>query len=282
MTSASCTSALLALGCLLITSPIAMTEEEIVITFDESNDGWSINGSEQIDPTGGNPGPHLYLQPVNTFGVVISSDGADERFIGNFFEKQVSRMGLDIDTVWIGNASNEFTRHVILELRDYDAPPYPYQWVSVWYDLGEFPASADGWESFSVPIPLQEDLPEGWGGTGDEDPKTYEPRLPENRTYGSVLRGVDEALFTSFVPGQGYGSNTYEIRVDNITLVTGAETTCSGDIDMDGTVDGEDLTILLGDWGSCDIPCPGDVDGDGMVDGSDLTILLGQWGACQG
>ena len=39
-------------------------------------------------------------------------------------------------------------------------------------------------------------------------------------------------------------------------------------------VDGGDLAILLGSWGTSG---PGDLDGDGDVDGSDLAVLLGAW-----
>jgi hypothetical protein len=267
------------LACLLLAS--TLTAEEVdVLTFDDGPEGWAINGSEQVDAVGGNPGPHLHLESQNSFGVVITAQGTDDRVIGNYFEKQITGLGIDIDTVWIGNAGNEFTRHVILELRDYDAPPVPYPWVSVWLDLGLFPSADDGWQSFSAAIPLQEELPAGWGGTGDEDPDTYLPRLPADRTYGSVLRGVDALIFTSYVPGQGYGSNTYEIRVDNISVTTGFPPACPADITGNGLVDGEDLTMLLGEWGACELDCQGDIDENGTVDGSDLTILLGFWGDC--
>ena len=51
----------------------------------------------------------------------------------------------------------------------------------------------------------------------------------------------------------------------------------SGDLDMDGSVGGGDLGLLLGEWGSCS-GCGGDIDGDGSVGGGDLGLLLGQWG----
>ena len=52
------------------------------------------------------------------------------------------------------------------------------------------------------------------------------------------------------------------------------EETIPGDLNGNGTVDGEDLAILLGSWGSNG---PGDIDGNGTTNGSDLTILLGNW-----
>ena len=50
------------------------------------------------------------------------------------------------------------------------------------------------------------------------------------------------------------------------------------DVNEDGVVDGADLTILLGAWGTSNPAA--DLNGDGIVDGADLTILLGAWGPC--
>jgi len=41
-------------------------------------------------------------------------------------------------------------------------------------------------------------------------------------------------------------------------------------------VDGIDLGVLLGGWGTAS----GDLDGSGTVDGQDLGLLLGNWGPC--
>jgi hypothetical protein len=50
---------------------------------------------------------------------------------------------------------------------------------------------------------------------------------------------------------------------------------CTGaDLNCDGAVDGTDLGILLGAWGTSSA----DLDGDGTTDGNDLGILLGDWG----
>lgn len=49
----------------------------------------------------------------------------------------------------------------------------------------------------------------------------------------------------------------------------------AGDLNQDGVVNGADLTILLGAWGTSDAIA--DLDGNGVVNGADLTILLGDW-----
>ncbi|HRP64081.1 MAG TPA: hypothetical protein PK400_12350, partial [Phycisphaerales bacterium] len=54
---------------------------------------------------------------------------------------------------------------------------------------------------------------------------------------------------------------------------------CAADLNDSGSVDVQDLLLLLGAWG----PCPGcaaDLNDDDTVDVLDLLILLGAWGPC--
>jgi len=48
------------------------------------------------------------------------------------------------------------------------------------------------------------------------------------------------------------------------------------DFNLDGSVDGADLGVLLGQWGQSGGPLA-DLNGSGTVDGADLGILLGEW-----
>jgi hypothetical protein len=49
-----------------------------------------------------------------------------------------------------------------------------------------------------------------------------------------------------------------------------------GDLNGDGAVNGADLAIVLGAWGSCS-GCPADINLDGVVNGIDLAVVLGHW-----
>lgn len=53
---------------------------------------------------------------------------------------------------------------------------------------------------------------------------------------------------------------------------------CPADLSNDGSVDAEDLAILLTNWGAPSAIF--DLSGDGIVKGEDLAILLANWGAC--
>ena len=118
----------------------------------------------------------------------------------------------------------------------------------------------------------------GWGGTGAEDPVTYEPILPPGVTFADVLAGVDRMVFTTLQPGFFYGFTDFDLRIDNITAIR--EAPDPADLDGNGSVGPSDLAILLGAWGSCPPKgsCTADLDGDGSVGPGDLTALLAAWG----
>jgi hypothetical protein len=52
----------------------------------------------------------------------------------------------------------------------------------------------------------------------------------------------------------------------------------ASDFNNDGVVDGFDLSLLLGSWGTGGAGSPFDQDGDGVITGGDLSYLLANWG----
>jgi hypothetical protein len=57
---------------------------------------------------------------------------------------------------------------------------------------------------------------------------------------------------------------------------------CPNDFNVDGQVNGADLSLVLSNWGPCTGPCPYDLNGDGVINGSDLASVLSSWGPCGG
>lgn len=51
----------------------------------------------------------------------------------------------------------------------------------------------------------------------------------------------------------------------------------AGDLNLDGTVSGEDLTTLLSQWGASGSEASADLNCDGVVSGTDLSVLLANW-----
>ncbi|HMN97461.1 MAG TPA: hypothetical protein PKC90_13385, partial [Phycisphaerales bacterium] len=66
-------------------------------------------------------------------------------------------------------------------------------------------------------------------------------------------------------------------RIDLTGCAYAAPFLCPADLNDDGIVDGADLGILLGNWGTMGV---GDIDMDGDIDGADLGLLLGGFGFC--
>jgi len=57
------------------------------------------------------------------------------------------------------------------------------------------------------------------------------------------------------------------------------EPQCPGDLDGNGTIDSDDLAIMLGRYGRCH-NCDADMSGDGYVDQDDINELMASWGDC--
>jgi hypothetical protein len=56
---------------------------------------------------------------------------------------------------------------------------------------------------------------------------------------------------------------------------------CPGDVNDSGIVNGTDIAIILGAWGTSGGKFPrADTDGNGIVDATDLAVVLGGWGNC--
>lgn len=94
--------------------------------------------------------------------------------------------------------------------------------------------------------------------------------------YGMAVTGNGQEATTMWVVSQstgadgsgGYTLASYELRHN-------------GDADLDGDVDGDDLNVILGNWGQSGASmtwAAGDFNGDDVINGDDLNMLLGEWG----
>ena len=89
---------------------------------------------------------------------------------------------------------------------------------------------------------------------------------------------------TSTVTWPVTAGSTWYVRLASAGTAGGSGTlniacnVCQADFTGNGVVDGGDLGVLLGGWGS---PVTSDLNGDGTPDGADLGLLLSAWGPCQ-
>ena len=89
-------------------------------------------------------------------------------------------------------------------------------------------------------------------------------QVTNDRHCGLAANRLLNVLSAATGTDQGY---------DIMLLQTPFDSCMPADYDCDGSIDGDDLSKLLGSWGTNDA----DLDGDGTTDGADLTILLGLW-----
>lgn len=184
--------------------------------------GWLVNGNQYVEE-GGNPGSYMGVPLMDFMGITLRNETAGSPMTGDLSRHGGPiRFQVDVRTFNLytfgGNDLDPAFFPLALQLVDYGDPDDFMDDVSV-YVVGEsLPGQNDGWQTltFMIPDPTSTDLPAGWGGTGDEDPVTFEPILPAHRTYADVLASVDEFRLTTFIPGYFYGFNFWEVGFDNV------------------------------------------------------------------
>ncbi|MBT9492529.1 MAG: PEP-CTERM sorting domain-containing protein [Paucibacter sp.] len=188
-----------------------------VVDFSNGTQGWHNPVNSWIDSSLGNAAPAYRTQMIDTFGLTWTN--TNKAVLEAFAPNKTVTLGLDFQALSIVYLGNEVSRHVVVELRDYDNPSGNYPWTSVWFDMGTVNAATQGWKHLSVTIDNTSatTLPTGWGGFGDENANA-EPILPAGRTFADVLANADSIVFTTFVPGNYYGYTSYDIAIDNISI----------------------------------------------------------------
>ena len=198
------------------------------VTFENGLEGWSgPNGGAGgtgtfIDAGAGNPVPGLQTV-FNDFGVTYRTTSNDA-FVRDFSGVGSVTFSIDVKVNDISFFGSPAPRPWLIEIRDEDSAQGGYPYSSVWYKFADISAATHGeWTTFSVTIddPASAELPAGWGGYGAEDPDTFEPVLPEGVTFGQIMAGVDEVVFTTFEPGFFFGFTDHDIVVDNISVTAG-------------------------------------------------------------
>jgi hypothetical protein len=109
----------------------------------------------------------------------------------------------------------------------------------------------------------------------DENVKPAQPVLSKPLNIPSILG--QPTAYVGFTSGTGGAWGNHDILTWEYDLFT---PTCFGDFNGDLEIDGQDIGILLSQWGD-DLEFF-DLDGNSTIDGADLGILLTLWGDCPG
>lgn len=140
-----------------------------------------------------------------------------------------------------------------------------------------------------------------WGGAAYTGPTTVQPLV--NDADGDVAPAFAGAMPSTTLqslrfdgPAVDASTNNnadYVISTRGATLtnnaglsgaVVGPAPTCVGDIVPNGTVNTDDLIVVITSWGACNncpmTPCPADIVINCTVNTDDLIALIGNWGRC--
>ncbi len=205
---------------------LAMAGPSLLFEDFEDTDfqGWQVNGNEMIF-SGLGTGRYMGIPFDSFFGVHLTNSAPGSPMTGDLSRHGGDlRFQTDVNVFalrnFFGGTISPSYFPLTLQLVDTRDPNNFEDDVSVYFVGAGLPTEGADWQTrtFTIPDPTSVTLPPGWGGTGYEDPDTFELRLPDGVTYADVLSSVDEFRLTTFVPGYFYGFNLWEVGFDNIRV----------------------------------------------------------------
>lgn len=238
---------------------------EYVDTFESgsSQGGWTFGLPPIYPMDGGNPGRYLRVNNLDTFAPQPRTTSTTSVFTGNWREKRVASVGVDLNTFDVDFSAADRPCTLIL-LNNNGTPANGNDDWGV-YVLGpDIPLEGEGWKGYDFDIPYESaSLPEGW--------KTIQfgPASPAP-DWNTAITDVDRIVYFYGDPEFFFIFQQWDLGLDNARITTLPE-----DLDGDGAVGAADLAVLLGAWGTRG---PADLDGSGAVGAEDLAMLLGAWG----
>jgi hypothetical protein len=251
---------------------------------DDGNILWYMNGNQVIMDDGrGIDGPYINLPFADYWGFTLSDTEAQlTGLTGDLTVHPSLTVTLDLANFAFLNFDfgpiDPESRPIIFQLWDEGDPENFFDDVSVWFRGPAMPSMDAGWVgyTFEVPVPAGGEMPAGWGGTGDEDPVTYEPKLPDHRTFRSVLQNVTRVSISTFEPGYFYAASYIDFGADNVEVFVGGACRC--DVDGNGLAV-SDIFAFLAIWFAGDTAA--DFDGQNGVGVPDIFAFLACWfGGC--
>lgn len=239
--------------------------------FETARGPWLVNGNETLVNDGNGPtGQYIVLPDGDFWGVTLSSDQTSTGLTGDITRHGAAlRVSFDIRTFrfdnFFGEPIDPNSRPLILHLHDRGDPNDFSDDAGVWISTTAIPATEDGWQrrEFTIPLPVGGEMPAGWGGTGGEDPVTFEPTLPPGRTYASVLASVDEVEISTFQPGYFYTFCFWHIGFDNVLVEQIGAPSCPCDWNDQGGLSVQDIFDFLSSYFA----------GDGDFNGTNGTTV---------
>jgi len=254
---------------LLALGPPAPPPGLVVVDFTggaaSNNGSWTYGIPPTYPMMGGNPGWYLRTTGLDTFAPQLRTTG-ESVFTGDYNAERVKQLGVDLQTFAVDFSAAGRPLALLLVNNNGTPANANDDWGA--YRLGpNIPVPGQGWKLFSFAIPyahLAAAMPPGWAGIqlGGSAP------VPD---WGMLIKKVDRVTFFYGNPEDFFIFQMWTVGADNII-----QTRRITDTNGDGIVDGADLAVILGEWGTSNTIA--DLDGDGNVGGGDLALVLGDWG----
>ncbi len=223
------------------TAPLAPSVAVVPVTVVTSNVG-AVGGTALVTATseGAQPSPIL----LSTSGQVVRKSN------GSF------------------NASSDVNATTVALSAAVDSPPIaiPVAIYNFGWDANQALLDVDGVAGLGGGYSLTGGLQSGLGGT----PATLQFSF-DAPSFGAGTYSKTVTIQTSDENIPGASAALLSLTLE-VTLTPAAN---PADFNHDEHVDGADLAVLLGQWGTAG---SADLDGSGTVDGADLAIFLGAWG----
>lgn len=249
-----------------------------IVTFSNGSEGWNgpngndgAGGGTVIEQTGGNDG--AYMRTVfNDFGITYANSTKPE-YLGDYTDSFAVTISIDVRVEFLNFFGQDVSRPFLVDLIDFDTAQGGFPWSSVWFKFDDISqAQHSDWTTFSVTFdPRVPGLPDGWHGSGAEDPNTFESILPDGVTFADVLSGVDMIRFTTFEYGFFFGFTDHTIGIDNI-YINRSEPACLADLNYDGVANFFDLSLFLQYMALGDLRA--DLNFDGDLNFFDVTTFI--------
>lgn len=232
--------AILAILVVLPAAGPALGGQTFVETFDGgSNEGgwtWGTPGGS-IPPAGGNPGAYLDSGLLDTFAPQPRTSLVGSMFTGNFRDRQVSAIGVDLVTFAQATTGG---RPLTLMLIHDNQTPGDTSDDSAAYFLGpNIPHFGQGWLAYDFPVPSQEtSLPAGWlllnlGNIDD----------PAIHTWDQIVQDVDQLRFHYGDPTFFFIFQQWFLGLDNARITESACESSAGAVPDGADVPGTMLTL---------------------------------------
>jgi hypothetical protein len=230
----ACVRPIFALMALLLTAPVAMSQDTVVEGFDGgSNQGnWAWGTTNQsISPLNGNPG--AYLQDLTLFTaqpILGTHTDAPSVFTGDFRERRVTSMGVDLITLNKSFAVESNRRLTLVLLDDNGTPADPNDDRGAYFvgekvvpDAGVPLDTPAGWATFDFAVDVQSStMPNGWQPISFGAPFI---------SWADLMSDVDIVEYWSGPPGTIYLFDSWDVGADNFRITT---ETCQLDLGFGG------------------------------------------------